>query len=113
MTVKNVCITVISIILSYYLAVILHEWGHGTVAWICGYKTAFYDVRYGGWFLLNVDENVPYGQILAANRGTTAALIGIAGLFMSTLLFLISLLVLKKSKHGVYVFSFFYWFPHF
>jgi hypothetical protein len=110
MTLKNACLSVIAIILSYYLAVILHEWGHGTVAWLYGYKEAFYDVRYGGWFLLNVDENVPYNQILAAHRGTTAALIGIAGLSVSTLLFLISLFVLKRIKHGVYVFTFFYWF---
>lgn len=110
MTLKNACVSVIAIILSYYLAVILHEWGHGTVAWLYGYKTAFYDVRYGGWFLLNVDENVPYNQILAAHQGTAAALIGIAGLSVSILLFLISLFALKRINRGVYFFSFFYWF---
>jgi len=29
--------TLLSIIVSYYLAVLLHEWGHETVAWIFGY----------------------------------------------------------------------------
>ena len=106
----NFLVTIISIIASYYIAIILHEWGHGTVAWIYGYKEAFYDVNYGGWRLQGVDENVPYNQILAAKQGTAAAMIGIAGLSVSILLFLISLAVMAKIKSSGVLYSFFYWF---
>jgi hypothetical protein len=103
-------ITIISIIASYYIAIILHEWGHGTVAWIYGYKQAFFDVNYGGWRLQGVDENVPYDQILAAKHGVAAAMIGIAGLSVSIVLFLISVATMAKIKHSVFLYSFFYWF---
>lgn len=103
-------LTAICIIFSYYLAIILHEWAHGTVAWLYGFKKAFYDVDYGGWLLSGVDENVPYDQIIASHQGAKAALIGIAGFSVSTVLFLLSLWTLKKVKLNFLSFSFFYWF---
>jgi hypothetical protein len=106
----SLLITVISIIASYYIAIILHEWGHGTVAWLYGYKKAFFDVQYGGWRLQDVDENVPYDQILAAKQGVAAAMIGIAGLSVSIVLFLVSLTAMAKIKYSVVLYSFFYWF---
>lgn len=106
----NLLVTVVSIITSYYIAIILHEWGHGTVAWLYGYKEAFFDVDYGGWLLQRVDENVPYNQILAAKRGVAAALIGIAGVSVSIVLFLFSLLMMSKIKRSGFLYSFFYWF---
>jgi len=60
--------------------------------------------------LLHVDENVPYNQILAAGRGGVAALIGIAGVSVSILLFVLSWIGLSKIKHSVTAYSFFYWF---
>jgi hypothetical protein len=103
-------IAIFSIVLSYYIAIILHEWGHGTIAWLYGYKGSPFDVEYGGWLLLRVDENVPYNQILAADHGVAAALIGIAGLTVSVILFVLSLKVLSKIKCNFLTYSFFYWF---
>lgn len=107
---SRLLVTIFSIIASYYLAIILHEWGHGTVAWIYGYKEAFFDVDYGGWLLLGVDENVPYDQILASHHGTAAALIGIAGLVVSIVLLLLSFWALSKIKHRPLAYLFCYWF---
>jgi hypothetical protein len=103
-------ITIVSIIVSYYVGIILHEWGHGTVAWLFDYKSSPFSVDYGGWLLTNVDENVPYNQILAAGHGVKAALIGIAGVTVSTILFLLSWVVLKKIKSNSLMYTFFYWF---
>lgn len=102
--------TVISIVASYYLAIILHEWGHGTVAWLLGYKKSLFDVDYGGWLLLHADENVPYDQILATNQGFDAACIGIAGVSVTIVLFLVSLVYMNKIRRSVWSYSFFYWF---
>ena len=102
--------TALSIVVAYYLAIILHEWGHGLIAWIFGYKPSPFDVDYGGWFLLNVDEAVPYREILAAGRGYQAALIGIAGLTVSLILFLLSLIGLRKLRRGLWAYSLLYWF---
>ena len=103
-------VTVLCIIASFYVAVILHEWGHGTVAWAFGYKKTFYDVQYGGWLLQRVDEGVHYDHILAAGHGVAAALIGIAGVTVTVILFLLSLMMLKKIRRNALAYSFFYWF---
>ncbi len=72
---------------SYYISILLHEWGHGTVAWLYGLKSSPFDVTYGSWALLpNIDEHVNYASLLAASRGVAAALIGIAGFTVSLLL---------------------------
>jgi hypothetical protein len=102
--------TICSIVISYYVAVILHEWGHGTVAWLCGAKKAFWDVTYGGWLLLHVDENVPYDALLANHKGACAAFTGIAGVLVSITLLLLSLVAVKKIKKSIRLYSFFYWF---
>jgi hypothetical protein len=107
---SKILITVLSIVASYYIAVLLHEWGHGTMAWIFGYKETPFDVEYGGWLLQHVDEAVPYEQILAAKKGVAAALIGIAGVTTSCVLFVLSLVALKKIKQNLWLYSFFYWF---
>ncbi len=103
-------VTIFSIVFSYYLSIILHEWGHGTVAWIFGYKATPFDIDYGGLLLLNIDENVPYNQILAAGQGTRAGLIGIAGICVSIVLFMISWFGLTKINSNYFSYSLFYWF---
>lgn len=99
----------VCIVLSYYLAVVLHEWGHGTLAWLFDYKKAFFDVNYGGIFLLHVDEAVPYDQMLQSGHNIAAALSGIAGVFMSFILFIISCKILKEANKRM-IYCFFYWF---
>lgn len=91
-------INVIAIVVAYYAAILLHEWGHGTVAWLYGIKQNPFDVHYGGWFLLNVDENVNYTALIQSGRGVTAALIGIAGVTVSFILAIISFRLLNRKS---------------
>jgi hypothetical protein len=102
-------LTIVCFIASYYIAILLHEWGHGAAAWLFGYKVSPFDVQYGGWFLLQTDEHVPYKQILSSGHGTAAALIGIAGISVSTVLFVLSLWALNTIRSS-WLYSFFYWF---
>ena len=101
----------ISLPLVYYAIVLLHEWGHGTTSWLFGYKPNPFAIRYGGCFLLHTDEAVPYDDILAAGHGLQAALIGISGFTVTTLLFLFSLFSLNR-RYGIrnpWVLSVFFW----
>ncbi len=107
---KRIFLTILCFIASYYIAILLHEWGHGTVAWLFGYKDTPFDVQYGGWLLLQVDENVPYEQILLSGHGASAALIGIAGVSVSSVLFALSLFALNRIRESSTLYSFFYWF---
>ncbi len=102
---------VISLPLVYYAIVLLHEWGHGTTAWLFGYKPSPFTIRYGGCFLLHADEAVPYDDILAAGQGLRAALIGISGFTVTAILFFFSLFSLNR-RYGVrnpWVLSAFFW----
>lgn len=105
-------INVIAIILAYYVSILLHEWGHGTAAWLLGQKTSPFDVYYGGWALLHVDENVNYSQLLATHQGITAALIGVAGFTVSLLLAVFSFILLncQSMQKNVIAFTLSYWF---
>lgn len=106
---KKFIITIVCLIFAYYLALLLHEWGHGTVAYLFGYKESPFAVEYGGWLMLHTDENVPYRMILEQGRGGAAALIGIAGISVSIILFLLALLGVKKIRHSEWAYSFCYW----
>ncbi len=95
----------------YYMVVLLHEWGHGTMAWLFGVKSSPFDIRYGGWFLMNCDEAVPYDQLLSGGHGLQVALIGISGFTVNALLFLLSLYFLSRMKKSgsVWALGAFYW----
>ncbi len=84
--------------LMYYMVVLLHEWGHGTTAWLFGDKNSPFDIRYGGWFLMNCDEAVSYDRLLAEGHGLQAALIGISGFTVNAILFGLSLHFLSRRK---------------
>jgi len=105
-------ITVISIVISYYLVVLLHEWGHGAVAWMFGYKESPFAIQYGGWLLSQVSESVNYPAMLANGHHMTTALIGIAGITVNILLLITTFLLLRKPIIQRHHFSicFFYWF---
>ncbi len=105
-------LNVIAIIVSYYVAILLHEWGHGTVAWMYGIKSSPFDIQYGGWLLQNADENVNYATLLNSNHGITAAMIGIAGPVVSFILAIFSFILLnrKSYQHNNVKFIFIYWF---
>lgn len=105
-------INLIAIIVAYYVSILLHEWGHGTLAWLCGVKNSPFDVEYGGWFLMNADENVNYTNLIDSGRGVAAALIGIAGSSVS-FIFVIACFILlnyKVIQRSAAKFIFTYWF---
>lgn len=108
---KIILNSLISIVFSYYIAVLLHEYGHATMAWIFGYKKSPFDIMYGSWCLLPVSENVKYESIMSLGHGTQAALIGISGISVTTLLFLISLFFLSRRfvLKKPFLLIFFFW----
>lgn len=110
--IKLLLINVIAFIFAYYVAILLHEWGHGFVAWLYGLKNSPFEVQYGGWFLLHVDENVNYDNLIFFDSGVTAALIAIAGPIVSLILTIISFILLssKNIKKNSIKLIFAYWF---
>jgi len=106
-------ITLFSITIAYYLTVLLHEWGHGTTAWLLNQKSSPLDIYYGhSWYLSNVDEKVDYNTLLATGYGLTAALIGVSGVGVDIIMVILCLSLLRKSsvQKSTLWFSFFYWF---
>ena len=102
---------IITFPIAYYITVLFHEWGHGTTAWLFGYKNSPFDIKYGGYMLLHCDEAVPYTEILKTGHGVQAALIGISGFTVSTCLFLFALFSLntKFGTRSVWVLSTMLW----
>lgn len=105
-------LNIIAYIVAYYISILLHEWGHGTVAWLYGVKSSPFAIHYGGWLLLHVDEHVNYTSLIQSGAGTAAALIGIAGGSVSLILLLCSFVLLhtKKCKNNPIKFIIVYWF---
>lgn len=104
-------VTTLAIIIAYYLCCLPHEWSHGLIAWIFGYKTTPFNIHYGGLLLLHCDENVPYDKILTSGLGYQAALIGIAGITYNAFMLLFSFICLNKDKikNSTVLHRFFYW----
>lgn len=102
----------LALFFAYYLAIFLHESGHGVAAWLYGVKHSPFDIQYEGWFFMNANENVDYDQLIRVGRGTAAGVIGIAGPAISFLFTLISFLLLGCSsiQRNSFKFSFTYWF---
>ncbi len=101
----------VAAIIAYYIALLLHEWGHGVVAWLYGLKHSPFDIQYGGWFLQNADEHVDYDMLFNMGRNFAAGLIGIAGPIVSVTLVIICLILLnhKSFQHNSVKFIFIYW----
>ena len=108
---RTVIILALTFIVAYYIIVCLHEWGHGTTAYLFGYKHSPFDVQYGGCLLLHCDESVHYDNIINNGHGIQAALIGISGISVTWLLFLISAYVLSRpyGTHNLWLLATFYW----
>lgn len=94
--------------LAHALAYLAHEYAHSFMAWALRYKANPLALDYGRLsfqnivYLSDIDENVDYGPIFAAGRGSLAALIAVSGvLFGNGLFYLLSrrLYVLAKA-HG-------------
>lgn len=103
-------ICLITFILAYYTCILLHEWGHGTAAWWFGQKSNPFDIYYGGWALLHVDENVDYESLILVGQGTHAAIIGASGVSVSIFTLLISFLMVRcpNIQKSTFLFTFFY-----
>ena len=101
--------------IAHHSAVYVHEWTHGTVAWLTGYKSSPFAIHYGSkWFTLwDIDEAVPYDQILADGKPGIIAAIAIAPLLLQAMLFLSGLQLLRKISFNRCVFAFVYWFTLF
>ncbi|KTC85094.1 hypothetical protein Ldro_2678 [Legionella drozanskii LLAP-1] len=108
---KIALFTVLSIILSYYVAVLMHEYAHATTAYLFGYKSSPFDIKYGSWYLVPVSEAVDYASILASGHGVHEALIGISGITVTLILFLTSLFLLSRKciQERSFLLSFFFW----
>ncbi len=100
-----------SIILTFYLAILTHEYAHATMAWIFGYKSSPFDIQYGSWYLVPVSEAVDYARILSSGHGVQEALIGISGIFSTFILFIVSILFLNWNfiKRNNLLLSLFFW----
>lgn len=105
-------LNIIAIILAYYISLLFHEWGHGTMAWLFGVKNNPFDIQYGGWFLINADENVNYSNLINSGYGFKAPLIGVSGIIVSLVFALVSfiLLNLKGFYHNKINYILSYWF---
>lgn len=104
--------------LSHYLAVFPHEYAHAVVASLFGFKDHFWQINYGGnsfWnilFLVNIDENVNYAAIHAANKDWLIALVAFAGPGIGNgLTYIISLWSMTKPfiQSRAWLFYFFFW----
>ncbi|MEW6141925.1 MAG: hypothetical protein AB1597_02060 [Chloroflexota bacterium] len=88
-------LAIVLLLVARHVMVLCHEWTHGTVAWISGYKDSPFAIYYGDWTLLHVDEDVDYGRIMADGKGWLVSLIASSALVTNTLLFLLSTFLLS------------------
>ncbi|OYK81753.1 hypothetical protein CbuD7D7780_09305 [Coxiella burnetii] len=111
-------LTPIYFCLSHYLTVFPHEYGHSLVASLFGFKQHFWQIHYGGtdfWnilFLINIDENVNYAAMHAANKDWLVALTAFAGMGIGNgLTYAISLWCMAKAsiQSRWWLFYFFFW----
>lgn len=110
-------ITILIIFCAHHLMIYVHEWIHGTVAWLGGYKTTPFDIHYGEkWItLLDIDEMVDYPQLLAKGKNGLSAAIAITPTLVGMILFLFGLWLLHNHsiQRKKWIFSFCYWFTLF
>lgn len=107
----------IILVIAHHLMIYMHEWTHGFVAWIAGYKSSPFDIHYGEkWFTLwDIDEAVNYPKIYLDGKAYLVAWIAIAPTLLQMILFPIGLKVLSLSKiqEKWWLFAFFYFFTLF
>jgi hypothetical protein len=102
------------IFIAHHAVIYLHEWTHGTFAWITGYKNSPFDIHYGErWLtLLDIDEAVPYKKIFEDGKPAVVALIAIAPTVLQAIVFLLGLklLSIQMIQTRKWLFTFLYWF---
>ncbi len=101
----NVILALVSIWAALTIAVLLHEWTHGLLNWIFGFKSSPFAIYYGGtsWlnllFYANIDDMTPYTTIVTMGHPYQAGIIAIVPpILVNGLLALLSGLYLSYSK---------------
>jgi len=83
-------VLVISFFTLHLLVLMMHEFSHSTLAWFLGVKADPLNIIYGDLIGSGWDENVDYGALFNAGRGSTAATIAFAGPFSNIVLFFVA-----------------------
>lgn len=103
--------------IAHHTTIYFHEWVHGTVAWLTGYKSHPFAIHYGErWFTLwDIDEAVPYHQILADGKPAVMAAIALAPMIFQAILFILGLQLLSMPniQKKRWVFAFVFWMTFF
>lgn len=96
-------------------AILIHEWTHGFIAWLNGAKSNPFNIYYGDWTLLNVDEAVDYPSLLNKKRNWAVACIAIGPIIVNLLLTLSSFNLMKKRhiQQRKWGYTFLLWFSAF
>jgi hypothetical protein len=107
--------TLLIIWLAFDSAVLIHEWTHGLVAWLNGAKSNPFNIYYGDWTLLNVDEAVDYPALLNAGKNWAVAFIAIFPVIINLLLSLycFHLMQSMRIKKRTWLYIFLLWFSAF
>lgn len=99
--------------IAHHAMIYFHEWVHGTVAWLTGYKSHPFAIHYGDqWFTLwDIEEAVPYQQILADGKPAVMAAIAIAPLLLQAFVFILGLKLLDRPsiQKNRWVFGLTFW----
>ena len=97
-TLKYMIIVVVTFAVLQAVVVVMHEFTHGTVAWILGHMRSPLDIVWGnpltlkGW-----DEGVHYSQLYASGHFHAAAIIRVSPLIVHTAIVTLGLVLLQRE----------------
>ncbi len=106
-----ISVLVISFFILHILVLMMHEFSHSTLAWLLGVKADPLNIIYGDLIGSGWDENVDYGVLFNAGRGSTAAAIAFAGPFSNIALFFVTagLMAVKWVKEHRWAYHTIFW----
>jgi hypothetical protein len=108
---------ILIVFVAHHSSIYLHEWTHGAVAWLTGYKPSPFHIHYGvEWITLwDIEEAVDYSRIFADGKPSVVAWIAIAPMLLQATFFLVALKALKSPKiqNNRWLFTFFYFYALF
>ena len=107
-----ILVTAITLFTSRHLMILIHEWTHSSVAWILGQKERPFDIHYGDWTLLNVDEKVDYEMLFSIGKGQTASIIAVSALVANLGVFLLCTRLLSREaiQQHKWIYQLIFWF---
>jgi hypothetical protein len=105
-------ITTLIVWVAFDSAVLIHEWTHGFIAWLNNAKSNPFNIYYGDWTLLNVDEDVDYTSLLKSNKNWAVAFIAISPSIINLFLAKLSFFFMKnefiQQRKKIFKFLFFF-----